>query len=119
MPAMSRDLGDKPVGEVLLGESWLFIFVAHKIWSFTGSLVPFALLCVLCGKSFGFSLVFLRALCGCALFFLISAHLRVNLSALGSPDHQITAIIRSHLIRAHPRKSAVNFRCSRLRRFRR
>ena len=25
------------VGEVLMGESWLFIFVAHKIWSFVNS----------------------------------------------------------------------------------
>jgi hypothetical protein len=96
MALMISSLVDLPVGELLLvvavgeallvvtveelvmGESWLFIFIAHNL-EVCWFLVPFAFLSVLCGKSFrAFSLIsaHLRNLRRMVLFVLIRVHSR-------------------------------------------
>ena len=52
------------VGEVLLGESWLFIFVAHNLEVLFGSWVPLRSIASFAVSLFGFFFVFLRVLCG-------------------------------------------------------
>jgi hypothetical protein len=93
MALMISSLVDLPVGELLLvvavgeallvvtveelvmGESWLFIFIAHNL-EVCWFLVPFAFLSVLCGKS---SRAFSRSALICEICgenFLIRVHSR-------------------------------------------